>query len=654
MTGWLARSAVAHGIRGRLARPTSRWLGVAALLSVLATVGCSGLPTSSPVQSGRSVNEKVQPEVRIVAIPPGVGASPEQIVRGFLQAGAAFQENSDNGQPVAHAYLAPGSVARWRPTSSVTVFDRLRTVAVEGLQGDRVRASVTVVAVVDDTGHYREVAPGTVANVDFGMVRVSGEWRVELPQDGFGVWLNTDDFGRVFDPHRVHYPTLVGKRLVPDVRWFPGGPRLATALARAQLGAVPDYLSGAVDTGFPTEATLAVDAVNVDSGVATVVLTPSASAVDLARRRAIWAQLVATLLPVPGVQGVVVEVQGAGRLAVPEVTGPLRSASDVGFGVEPVPLPRTAVLRSGERLTRVDMARLDDLEGLAGLVNPTTGPTATAGGSTGGDVAPPPQGGSGSGGSSAADAALPTIPTAYLAVTVSADGADLAAVAAGGGEVARWHDRQRVPLSVPALGLVRPSYDQLGRLWVAGTDDAGGRLWTFDARTAAGSGTPVTVSWLAQRTLVALGVSRDGSRVAVVSTAPDGADRRLDVSGVVRDSAGRPTSLAAPYRQGEPLDRISDVVWIDDTTMAALGSVGDGEAVRPWLVQLGQGVGLRRIGIADPTTNLVPVAASARYLVSTSGPRGLVVTSPAGVLVRVGGSWRAVEGVTEIAVAPSS
>ncbi|MBK7273081.1 MAG: GerMN domain-containing protein [Actinomycetales bacterium] len=346
--------------------------GVVAVLVALAVGACSGLPTSSPVQSGRSVDEQVLPEVRIVVPPPAAGASPEQIVRGFLRAGAAFQESTDSGQPVANAYLAPGSVGRWRPTSSVTVFDRSRTVAVEALTGDKVRASVAVVATVDDTGHYREVAPGTVAQVDLGLVRVSGEWRVELPADGFGLWLNTDDFGRVFDPHRVHYPTVGGRHLVPDVRWFAGGPRLGTALARAQLGPVPDYLAGAVETGFPADVTLAVDAVSVDAGIATVVLTPPASAMDLAHRRAIWAQLVATLLRVPGVQGVVVEVQGAGRLVVPEVTGPLRSATDVGYGADPLPLPRTALLRLGERLTSVEIVRLDDLDGLG------TSPTATA------------------------------------------------------------------------------------------------------------------------------------------------------------------------------------------------------------------------------------------------------------------------------------
>ena len=162
---------------------------------------------------------------------------------------------------------------------------------------------------------------------------------------------------QVFDPHRVYYPTAGGKHLVPDVRWFAGGPRLVTALARAQLGPVPDYLAGAVDTGFPADVTLAVDAVSVESGIAPVVLTPPASTTDVARRRAIWAQMVATLLPVPGVTAVSVEVQGAGRLAVPEVTGPLRSASDVGFGAEPLPLPRLEMLR---RPASIDQYEFED------------------------------------------------------------------------------------------------------------------------------------------------------------------------------------------------------------------------------------------------------------------------------------------------------
>lgn len=640
------RYAARGGIPSSARRPRSRRnvAGVALALVVTLLSACSGLPSSSPVQSGRGVDEKVLPEVRIVANPPAVGAGPEEIVRGFLRAGAAFQERGDDGQPVANSYLTSGSVSRWRPTTSVTVFDRATTVAVEQLTGDTMRARVGVVAVVDETGHYREMAPGVVAEVVLGLARVSGEWRIELPADGFGLWLNTDDFGRVMAPYRVHYPVLGGDHLVPDVRWFATGPRLVTALARAQLGAVPGYLAGAVETGFPADVTLAVDAVSVEAGVATVVLTPPASAVDVNHRRAIWAQLVATLSPAPNVQSVVVEVQGAGRLAVPDATGPMRSASDVGYRTGPQPLPRTALLRSGERVSVVELSRVDDIDGLASP-RPTATSTAVPSGGTAGVAAAPASGGP----------PLPTVPAAYVGLAVSLDGTDLAAVAAGGAEIARWHEGQRVAVPAVATAFVRPAYDAVSRLWLAGEGASGAGIWTLDTRTTQVDPAPVAAAWLADRRMLSLAVSRDGSRVAVVTAPRAGGEARLDLAGVARDSTGRPVSLSEPLRQADPLTRMSDVVWIDDVTLAVLGAVGAEDPERPWIVQLGQGIGLRRIGIADPAINLIPVPAAARYLVSTGGPRGVVVVaSPSAVLVRVGGAWRAVSGATELAVPPVS
>ena len=350
-----------------------------------------------------------------------------------------------------------------------------------------------------------------------------------------------------------------------------------------------------------------------------------------------------------------------GRLSVPEATGPLRSAADVGFGTEPPPLPRRAVLRLGDRLTWVDIARLDAPDGLVSTPGPKG--TATTSASPSGPITPsgpttpssPNVSTTGSVASSTAASVedLPSVPAAYVGLAVSALGGDLAAVSEGGTELARWHEGNRVTVEPSGTALVRPSYDGQGRLWVAGRSGRASRVWTLDSRSPVDSAEPVVAEWLSARSILALAVSRDGSRVAVVSSLPDGTDRRLDVAGVVRTTSGRPTSLAKPYRQGEPLDRLSEVVWIDDTTMAALGAVRAGDPLRPWLVQLGEGIGLRRIGIADPTTNFLPVPATARFLGSAGGPRGLLVMGePTGVLVRVGGSWRALEGASEIAVPP--
>ena len=150
----------------------------------------------------------------------------------------------------------------------------------------------------------------------------------EASDDGFGLWLNTDDFDRVFAPYEVNYVLTARKELVPDVRWFPVGPRLVTALARAQLARCPGYLTGVVDTAIPQGTRLAVDAVQVDpTGVATVTLTNSAQTIDPARRRPMWAQFLATLTQAPGVVAVSIEVQGIGKIPVSSLPTAVSSLS---------------------------------------------------------------------------------------------------------------------------------------------------------------------------------------------------------------------------------------------------------------------------------------------------------------------------------------
>jgi len=578
---------------------------------------CTGLPTTSPVTPGRGVDEKVDDVARIVVPPPAPGATPEQVVRGFIRAGAAFQESSASTEPVGTAYLAPGSSDRWRPTSQVTVYDRATPVSVARVGPDSFRVSTVAVAVIDESGRYRELPRGTIVEATFEVVEVGGESRIVLPGKGFGVWVSTDDFGRIFDPYRVYYPVVGGRRLVPDVRWLPTGPRLVTLLARAQLGPVPDYLRGTVETGFPEGTQLAVDAVSVQSGLATVVLTAPASSADAAHRRAIWAQLTATLLAAAPVSSVSVEVQESGPLPLPEAAGPARSPVDVGYAFGPLPVPRIALQRNGESVQWVDVTQVDD-----GVLTPAaTGPE------------------------------LPTVPAAYTSLAVAPDRSEIAGVPAGGGEAVRWRGRGRIPVQGVGPGLVPPTYDGMGRLWLADVAPGGGRVWTLE--TSVGQAEPVSVGWLGGRLPVALAVSRDSTRVALVSTDAGGAEPRLDIAGVVRDAGGRPIALAKPYRQAEPLARIIDVTWLDDTTLAALGSLSAGEATRPFVVELGQGIGLRRRGTADPEQQLLPPVSGATGLAGVSSPRGIVVlTALPSVLVRLGSSWRRVGEATGFALVP--
>ncbi len=588
-------------------------------LLVLTLVGCQGLPSTSPVQPGRAVDEQVGSSARMIVPPPDPGASQEQVVRGFLRAGAGFQEPGDNGEIVAKSYLAPESVARWVPTSLVTVFDNTTVVDVAPTGPDVVTAAITAVAVVDDTGHYRELPPGTRTDVRLRMVQIEGEWRIDLPASGFGIWLNTTDFDRIFRPYRLTYPVLGTRRLLADVRWWPVGPRIVTALARAQIAPPPDYLKPVVDTGFPETARLAVEAVAVQDGLATVVLTAPATSADLTHRRAIWAQLAATLLAVPDVTRIVVEVQASGRLAVPDLPDQVRALSETGYTWGNTSAPRTGYLRTGESLQRIDLARLGDL----------TQPSIPAG--------------------AASD--LPVIPAGFAGLAAGPEGSgEFAAVSGDGRQLVRWRGKSRSVIDGVGVSLTRPTYDSQGWLWVAGGSDppdAVGSLWV------SGGGTPraqrVAASWLQGRVPVAIAVSGDSTRIAIASLGADGTGPRVDIAGIGRDVGGMPTTLAMPMLVDAPLARTIALGWVDDLTLAVLGAVQLDEQPRVYTAELGQGIGLRRRGSADTRAGVVAPVPGARSVIGLRGLRDLVVQSEV-VLVRVGNGWRPIGQASELAV----
>jgi hypothetical protein len=556
--------------------------------------------------------------------PPVHGASQDVIARDFIRAGAGFQETDENQQVVGRLYLTPASVDRWRPTSAVTVYDTKTTLSIEHLPADQVKLTTAAVATIDETGHYRELAPGTMTSVVLTMTKVDGEWRVQLPPEGFGLWVNTDDFDRVFAAFRIHYVVPTERRLIADVRWFPSGPRVATALARAQLSAVPSYLKGVADSGLPEGAQLAVDAVNVDdSHVATVTLTNSAQTLDPNRRRAMWAQLAATLTQAPGISAVSLEVQGVGKIPLPNIPGPVGSLTDLGYQSDVSPAPSVGLRRTKDGVERIRPQSLDEGDPARPSIQPTKG----------------------------GDEPL-KIPDAYVDLALSPDGTDIAAVSRSRAELVRWRGTTAITVPPFAAQLTNPSYDAHGRLWVAGKAQAQTRIWTFDASVA--QPTPplaVGATWLDGRDVINVAVSPDASRAAVLSKLPNDTDYRLDVAGILRGTNGEPASLAAPYRQAEPLTRFSDLVWLDSMALAVLAQAKEGDPLRPFQLDIGGGVGLRRVGQLSLQDSLIPEVPGARSITSRGGIRGLIVMTDRGAQIRVGKVWDEVPGVSEVVVA---
>jgi hypothetical protein len=600
-----------------------RVVAAAALAMTLVLSACGGLPESGPVLEGRALGEAINEPVRVAATGPRDGASQEEIVRGFLRAG----EDSDETRQTGKLFLAPQSVDLWRwSTQDVVVYDGDLTV--RKVDEETVQVSTMEVARLGPDGRYTELPSGTRATLTLGMRKVGGEWRIDLPSDGFGLWLDSDQFDRTFTPRMVYFVTPSGRDLVPDYRWFPNGSRLATTLARAQLGRVPDYLQNSVGTGVPSNTRLAVNAVPVVAGRAQVSLSTEALSADPDDRTAMWAQLTATLSQVSSVSSVSLAVDDT-PLELPSGVSSAGSAAELGYDTVPNRTFDTVLLRQGDALSRLDPRFLPD----------------TSVGARRADTKPQ-------------DGDIARLPDTWTRLALSADGKQIAAVSTGRQLLSLWR-ANAPPVVLPffATSLTRPTYDEEGYLWVGGADPSGqDQVYVLDPRSTTQGVTPIAVKapWLKGRRVVSLAVAGDGVRLLVITTNEQGTDAQLGVSGIQRLPNGQPASLAAPLRQAQPLSALTDVVWLDTTrsTYAVLGRLSAAEPVRPWVGTVGMGLdGMRSHGRSTAESGRTAPVPGAVAITTVGGPRGIVITTADGwAWARAGSAWRQVVRATDALV----
>lgn len=328
------------------------WIALCAGL-VLVLTACAGLPTSSDVQEGRATDQAAGgPDFAFIPDRPQPGATPEQIVEGFLRAGSGPADNWSR----ALEFLTPAARAVWNPDAGVTIAaaQRQYTSAVEG----EVSVDLTAVATVDERGSY-EWADGAATTLPFELERqADGEWRIAAAPDG--VVLDREVFPRVFHRYALMYFDPSGEYLVPDIRWFPRTNQ-ATRIVDALVNDPPsDWLAASVETAFP-EGVSAISAVPVVGGLATVALSEEALAVDQRGLDRMQTQLEASLA-----------TAGIAAVEMLVATTPLPA--------EAVPVRRTAV--SGQPLVLVDTAfgflAGDELTPVPGLSPAVAGTAPTA------------------------------------------------------------------------------------------------------------------------------------------------------------------------------------------------------------------------------------------------------------------------------------
>ena len=578
-----------------------------AVLVALLLAGCGGLSHDGPVEPGLDLGSGNPPNLGVSPPGPVDGAGQESIVRGFVKAGTASDAAYDN----ARAFLTAKTSEQWNPDRNLVLLSADTAPAATLLDPATVRISAKAAGTVDADGRYTAATPGSTVTADFGLTSVGGQWRIsELPK-GFGRWITSSDVSRLVQPYDLHYVSNSQRALVSDTRWFPVD-KLASRLARAQIQPVPAHLEGAAVSAVPSGARLLGDAVSIESGVATVNLISGKLAPGETTRQNLWAQFVSTLTQDSAVSRVELSVGGV-PVNLVGLDGSAGTLTEVGFSTPPAPSLARPVVRRGDDVMVFDPSTLGDAEPRQPAVSSSN---------------------------------YPQVLRTFHRLALSADGAELAGVDPGGDGISRWRGVNRYEVPLDATDVGNPSYDRRGFLWMGGVGRKGPtapRLWVVDLsanpadpRAAA---TAVEAKWLDGRRVLEARVAPDGDRVAVLSTALDGSDTRLDLAGVVRGGGALPQRLSDPLRIGASLTRASSIAWLDDRTLAALG-VLDGKTVQPVVVSTGGDVrGL----------TAVPGAVS---IASTGGERDLWVVTSAGRLhSRAGSQWVDSGPATDLAVA---
>jgi hypothetical protein len=414
-------------------------------------------------------------------------------------------------------------------------------------------------AVIAEDGEFTPARPTASTDVEFGLRKVAGEWRIETLPDG--LLLTGADVSRAFRPVSLFFLTPDEKSVVPaPVFLRAGGPGLATTLVEALLAGPTNWLSPAVRTAFPpgTALTRPEEPLDTLSGLATVDLTDEALVADRDTRRAMAAQLMWTLRQLPEVNAVRITVGAV-------VTREALSAYD------PAGVPGAAdayLVRDGE------------LVSLA----------------AGGGTVPGP---AGSGRRPLRDPA------------VSLSGDQVAGLSSNHRTVyaGRLAADQRLGVALRGGRFSSPSWDRYDGLWVAEQVNGSGAR----ALLLRPDSEPLAVRLGSSIGAVrAMRVSRDGARLVLVTVS--GGATRLLVGRVVRN--GDDVSVQGLRPIASQFTDIVDVAWADAERLAVLAREGSGP-LQAYLVTVdgaastavGSVPGMTSIAAASGPTGLRPLLA---------------------------------------------
>lgn len=547
------------------------------LLAVLSA--CSSIPTAGPVGTIEATAE-ADTGARFVnnPPPPREGASPAEILNGFLVAGIGVSDNFS----VAREYLTPALAQTWSPEEEITIYRsdfKISSTPVEG----QLQLQVEVAGYIDAAGIRRNVGPGTTESIIVDMEQVQGEWRVaKIPS---GIMLSTADAASLLQSHELYFYSSSYRYWVPDVRWFVNRQGIAANIVQALIDGPAPYLQGAVTSAFPENAALAVESVPIESGTATVDFTADIlTGTNNLRRQQMEQQLRVTLTGLNTVNSV--ELRAGQRipferdpdLVLPELNPAVPSRQIVISENE-------LAFFEGGQLTRIaDVPSISDFD--------------------------------------------PVDPA------MSYDGSNYAFLNKERTRLMATGEGQAVRTAVAGSALTHPSYDPANWIWTAGT--ANGRSYVRAVPPGGSTDDAIDVlsPWLGNRTISEIRISRDGARALIV--AQQSGQSQLLLSGVSRSEDGVPQTLSDPISLSPP-GAIDTAKWVTETSVVVADTSSEG-AVTATLIPFASEAdefpplnGLQHLSAGTGSTNVFAQSGNSIYSVvgNTWTDQGVSARDPA-------------------------
>lgn len=553
-------------------------LRVAALIVLAGLLAaCTGVPTSGPIQEGPVVDSAESTQfIRVIAAPPSAGAEPEEIVRGFLEANASLEQD----HAIARRYLTAEASRAWAAKASTAVYDpaTLRL----SPRRDSVRARFTVVAELAADGSLDVLQQPDQREVSYTLEQVTEgdatvpQWRIADPANG--ILISTTDLRRAYRLHETFFMAQLADLLVPDGRLLPVvGASLPTTLAEAVLAGPSAWLAPGVRGTLPSGTALALGAVPVTDGVASVELTEEVLSATDQQRRDLGAALTWTLTELPDISGVQLLVNGEPF----DVPG-RPTVMDRSMWQSQAPDARATGASGQQRLPHyilegASIVRVSDVSRTTAPVTADEPETLTG---------------------------LAIAPDQKRAAAIEPDGTAL------------WLlplDRASTTLQLTGGGITSASFDAEGRIWF--TDDGTIRRVVGGDQTVE---VPVVTEGIGAVTSIALG--RDGTLVALVAGG-------LVWVGVLQQQ-GSELVVGSVERVDWTITDVVDVAWRDASTLDLLaGPTLETRQVMRESIGSGEVTGLG--APTDPTE----VAAAPGALTLVSGDDD-------GIYANVGLQWR--------------